>query len=151
MPLSKILYIEKSITTFSSSSPRHIEMSLFSTVPFNALNMTSSRMYVTPLKNECKYSLSSACSYPEMITHIHLASHRNPNKVSIIGGGHGGVVREMVKHDEVEEVVCSYFPRLSNLKIKRPTITLASFSHHQPPPITHVCFHRWTDSLHTTL
>lgn len=44
-------------------------------------------------------------SYQEMIAHIPLASHPNPKKVLVIGGGDGGVVREVLKHDSVEEVV----------------------------------------------
>ena len=45
------------------------------------------------------------CRYQEMITHIPLASHPNPKKVLVIGGGDGGVVREVLKHDTVEQVV----------------------------------------------
>ncbi|OCH90753.1 saccharopine dehydrogenase [Obba rivulosa] len=44
-------------------------------------------------------------SYQEMITHLPLASHPNPKKVLVIGGGDGGVVREVLKHDTVEQVV----------------------------------------------
>ncbi|GJJ14450.1 hypothetical protein Clacol_008714 [Clathrus columnatus] len=44
-------------------------------------------------------------SYQEMITHIPLSTHPNPKKVLVIGGGDGGVVREVLKHDSVEEVV----------------------------------------------
>ena len=44
-------------------------------------------------------------SYQEMIAHIPLASHPNPKKVLVIGGGDGGVVREVLKHDTVTEVV----------------------------------------------
>jgi len=40
-----------------------------------------------------------------MIAHLPLASHPNPKKVLVIGGGDGGVVREALKHDTVEEVV----------------------------------------------
>ncbi|KAF5381326.1 hypothetical protein D9615_008419 [Tricholomella constricta] len=44
-------------------------------------------------------------SYQEMIAHLPLASHPNPKKVLVIGGGDGGVVREVLKHATVEEVV----------------------------------------------
>ncbi|KAG8990606.1 hypothetical protein FRB93_003153 [Tulasnella sp. JGI-2019a] len=44
-------------------------------------------------------------SYQEMIAHIPLASHPDPKKVLVIGGGDGGVVREVLKHKTVEEVV----------------------------------------------
>ncbi|EEB09285.1 spermidine synthase [Schizosaccharomyces japonicus yFS275] len=44
-------------------------------------------------------------SYQEMIAHLALNSHANPKKVLVIGGGDGGVLREVVKHESVEEVV----------------------------------------------
>ncbi|KMQ43867.1 S-adenosyl-L-methionine-dependent methyltransferase [Trichophyton rubrum] len=44
-------------------------------------------------------------SYQEMITHLAMNSHPNPKKVLVIGGGDGGVLREIVKHDTVEEAV----------------------------------------------
>jgi spermidine synthase / saccharopine dehydrogenase (NADP+, L-glutamate-forming) len=40
-----------------------------------------------------------------MIAHLPLASHPNPRKVLVIGGGDGGVVREVLRHDSVEEIV----------------------------------------------
>ncbi len=42
--------------------------------------------------------------YHEMITHIPMLSHKNPQKILVIGGGDGGTVREVVKHDCVENV-----------------------------------------------
>ncbi|XP_001359112.3 spermidine synthase [Drosophila pseudoobscura] len=43
-------------------------------------------------------------SYQEMIAFLPLFSHPNPKKVLIVGGGDGGVAREVVKHPLVEEV-----------------------------------------------
>jgi len=40
-----------------------------------------------------------------MITHLALNSHPNPKKVLVIGGGDGGVLREVVKHECVEEAI----------------------------------------------
>jgi len=42
-------------------------------------------------------------SYQEMICHLGLFAHPNPKKVLVIGGGDGGVLREIVKHECVEE------------------------------------------------
>jgi spermidine synthase len=39
-----------------------------------------------------------------MMAHLPLFSHPKPKKVLIIGGGDGGVVREVDKHDGVEEI-----------------------------------------------
>ena len=44
-------------------------------------------------------------AYQEMITHLGMMSHPNPKKVLVIGGGDGGVLREVVKHECVEEAV----------------------------------------------
>eukprot|EP00547_Thalassionema_nitzschioides_P006403 CAMPEP_0194201900 /NCGR_PEP_ID=MMETSP0156-20130528/2051_1 /TAXON_ID=33649 /ORGANISM="Thalassionema nitzschioides, Strain L26-B" /LENGTH=305 /DNA_ID=CAMNT_0038927215 /DNA_START=65 /DNA_END=982 /DNA_ORIENTATION=- len=44
-------------------------------------------------------------SYQEMIAHIPLYAHPNPKKVLVIGGGDGGVLREIARHDGVEEIV----------------------------------------------
>ncbi|HBK54024.1 polyamine aminopropyltransferase [Syntrophomonas wolfei] len=41
--------------------------------------------------------------YHEMITLVALNSHRNPEKVLIIGGGDGGTLREVVKHPAVSQ------------------------------------------------
>jgi spermidine synthase len=43
--------------------------------------------------------------YHEMIAHVPLLSHKNPKKVLVIGGGDGGTLREVLRHDCVEEAV----------------------------------------------
>ncbi|KAI5118731.1 hypothetical protein M0805_000061 [Coniferiporia weirii] len=74
-------------------------------------------------------------SYQEMIAHLPLASHPNPKKVLVIGGGDGGVVREVLKHDSVENVVLcdideavvrvskQYLPHMSSL-LSDPRVTV---------------------------
>lgn len=49
--------------------------------------------------------LTIFCRYQEMITHLAMNSHPNPKKVLVIGGGDGGVLREVVKHESVEEAI----------------------------------------------
>uniref|UniRef100_A0A8C5AH95 Spermidine synthase n=1 Tax=Gadus morhua TaxID=8049 RepID=A0A8C5AH95_GADMO len=44
-------------------------------------------------------------SYQEMIANLPICSHPSPKKVLIIGGGDGGVLREVVKHPLVASVV----------------------------------------------
>lgn len=44
-------------------------------------------------------------SYQEMISHIPLFSHSHPKRVLCIGGGDGGVLREIAKHSNVEEII----------------------------------------------
>lgn len=43
--------------------------------------------------------------YHEMIAHIPMMNHKNPESVLVIGGGDGGTVREVLKHDTVKKVV----------------------------------------------
>jgi len=42
--------------------------------------------------------------YHEMLTHVPMLSHPNPQSVLIIGGGDGGILREVLKHPQVEQV-----------------------------------------------
>jgi spermidine synthase len=43
--------------------------------------------------------------YHEMIAHIPMLAHPNPQRVLVIGGGDGGTVREVLKHPSVQQVV----------------------------------------------
>lgn len=43
--------------------------------------------------------------YHEMIAHIPMQSHRKPKRALVIGGGDGGVVRELLRYESLEEVV----------------------------------------------
>ena len=43
-------------------------------------------------------------AYQEMMAHLPLFSHPAPKKVLVIGGGDGGVLREIAKHDVVETI-----------------------------------------------
>jgi spermidine synthase len=43
-------------------------------------------------------------AYQEMIAHIPLMAHPNPKSVFIVGGGDGGVVREICRHKSVEKI-----------------------------------------------
>lgn len=44
-------------------------------------------------------------SYHEMMTNLPLCSHPNPLRVLIVGGGDGGILREVCRHDCVQEIV----------------------------------------------
>ncbi len=43
--------------------------------------------------------------YHEMIAHIALSAHPAPERVLVIGGGDGGVIREAIKHPTVQRAV----------------------------------------------
>ncbi|XWS48148.1 hypothetical protein CRYUN_Cryun13aG0048100 [Craigia yunnanensis] len=42
------------------------------------------------------------CAYQEMMTHLPLCSIPDPNKVLLIGGGDGGILREISRHNSVD-------------------------------------------------
>lgn len=44
-------------------------------------------------------------AYHEMLAHVALLSHENPRQILVVGGGDGGVLREVLKHPSVERVV----------------------------------------------
>ncbi|XP_057951744.1 spermidine synthase 2-like [Malania oleifera] len=43
-------------------------------------------------------------AYQEMLTHIPLCSIPNPKKVLVVGGGDGGILREVSRHSSVEQI-----------------------------------------------
>lgn len=73
--------------------------------------------------------------YHEMIAHVPLCVHTKAQKVLVIGGGDGGTVREILKHDSINEVdVCEidekvieiskrHFPYLAN-SFNNPKVTI---------------------------
>lgn len=72
--------------------------------------------------------------YHEMITHVPLATHPNPQKVLVIGGGDGGTIKQIIKHREVcrtvlveidEEVVTTcreHLPEISAGSLDDPRV-----------------------------
>ncbi|MEQ6376860.1 polyamine aminopropyltransferase [Bacillaceae bacterium S4-13-58] len=41
--------------------------------------------------------------YHEMVAHVPLFTHPNPEQVLVVGGGDGGVIREVLKHPQVKK------------------------------------------------
>jgi spermidine synthase len=64
--------------------------------------------------------------YHEMLSHVAMHTHPNPKKVLVVGGGDGGVIREIIKHPSVEKAVLAeidgrvievskqYFPHIAS-------------------------------------
>ena len=91
---------------FSFSNQKVLEMFLFLMALYNALNGMNSRECFECYTQTMLYRpIPIPDRYQEMIAHLPLASHPNPKKVLVIGGGDGGVVREVLKHDTVDQVV----------------------------------------------
>lgn len=44
------------------------------------------------------------CAYHEMLAHVPMTAHGNAGRVCVVGGGDGGIVREVLKHVQVQHV-----------------------------------------------
>lgn len=42
--------------------------------------------------------------YHEMMVHVPLFTHPNPKRILVIGGGDGGIVRELSKHPQIKQI-----------------------------------------------
>lgn len=73
--------------------------------------------------------------YHEMIVHIPMLTHNNPENILVIGGGDGGTVRELLKHKSVKhidmveidsmviEASKKFFPTVSN-ELNNPKVSV---------------------------
>jgi len=61
------------------------------------------RMLTCDGKTMCAETDESA--YHEMIVHVAMMTHPDPQRVLVIGGGDGGGVREIVKHENLKQVI----------------------------------------------
>lgn len=73
--------------------------------PYQELTVLDTEAYGRMLVLDGAIQTTSADEfvYHEMIAHVPLASHPHPKRVAVIGGGDGGVIREILKHPTVEE------------------------------------------------
>ena len=72
------------------------DLAIFETEQFGRM-LTLDGMVMTTVKDEFVYH--------EMAAHPALFTHPNPRRVLVVGGGDGGVIRETLKHPEVEKAV----------------------------------------------
>ncbi|KAI6682319.1 hypothetical protein NL676_036200 [Syzygium grande] len=59
---------------------------------------------VAILDGQLQLSEKDEFAYQEMLTHLPLCSIQNPKKVLLVGGGDGGVLREISRHSSVEQI-----------------------------------------------
>lgn len=72
------------------------DLAVLETIQFGRM-LTLDGLVMTTIEDEFVYH--------EMITHVPLNTHANPERVLVIGGGDGGTIREVVKHPQVKQVV----------------------------------------------
>lgn len=75
--------------------------------PFQSLAVLDTEQFgrMLTLDNIIQTTVKDEFVYHEMITHVALNTHAAPKKVLVIGGGDGGAVREIIKHQSVEKAV----------------------------------------------
>ncbi len=72
------------------------DLAVIDTVQFGRM-LVLDGMVMTTIKDEFVYH--------EMISHVALNTHPNPENVLVIEGGDGGAIREIVKHSKVKKAV----------------------------------------------
>ena len=61
------------------------------------------------LDGEIIFSEADEFIYNEMVVHVPMAVHPDVKRVLVVGGGDGGVVRELIKYDTIETKRISRF------------------------------------------
>ncbi|TVX85249.1 polyamine aminopropyltransferase [Paenibacillus agilis] len=75
--------------------------------PFQHLSMVETEEFgrMLVLDGMVMTTVKDEFVYHEMVAHPALVTHPNPKKVLVVGGGDGGVIREILKHPSVEKAV----------------------------------------------
>lgn len=50
--------------------------------------------------------------YHELLTHVPISNIKTPERILIIGGGDGGIARELCKYDSIKEIIVAEIDRL---------------------------------------
>ena len=104
------------------------------TTPYQHIQIAESETYgrMLILDGVFQTSVKDEWMYHEMISHVPLMAHPHPERVLIIGGGDGGVAREVCRHETVTQVdLCDidgrvielakeYFPSISKVLLNPP-------------------------------
>jgi spermidine synthase len=106
-----------------------VEKTLHSEVtPFQTLDVYETKQYgrLLVLDGCVMTTDKDEFVYHEMLTHVPLHTHPNPKNVLVVGGGDGGIIREVIKHPSVERAVLAeidgavveaskkYFPHIAS-------------------------------------
>lgn len=85
----------KVLKQLDSIKTKFQQIDVFETLSFGKMFTLDGVIMMTEFDEFC---------YHEMIAHVPMLSHPNPEQVLVIGGGDGGTVREVLKHKMVREV-----------------------------------------------
>lgn len=109
------------------------------TTPYQQIRIAETEQYgrMLILDGVFQTSVKDEWTYHEMIAHVPVMIHPHPERVLIIGGGDGGVAREVCRHDCVKQVdLCDIDGRVIELSREYfPTIAAALLD---PPEKLHV-------------
>jgi spermidine synthase len=77
------------------------------TTPYQELAIIESPYYGRSLLLDgiMQTNITEEFIYHEMMAHVALFTHPNPQKALVIGGGDGGVIREILKHPSIKKAV----------------------------------------------
>ena len=104
MPISEKWFCEGTVPGERLGKLKHcflIDKLIFQgKTPFQKVLIFDNSLYgrVFCLNNVIQLTEQDEFIYHEMLTHPNLFSHSNPKNILIIGGGDGGVLREVLKH-----------------------------------------------------
>lgn len=101
----ELWYTEKQTETYGITAK--IKKTLHTEqTPFQKLDMIETEEFGTMLTLDGMVMTTDRDEfvYHEMVAHVPLFTHPNPKHVLVVGGGDGGVIREVVKHPGVEKV-----------------------------------------------
>lgn len=75
--------------------------------PYQELAVVDTEAYgrMLLLDNIIQTTVGDEFFYHEMIAHVPLNTHPHPRTALVIGGGDGGVIREIIKHPSIEKAV----------------------------------------------
>ncbi|MGN0341835.1 MAG: polyamine aminopropyltransferase [Roseburia sp.] len=85
----------------------HIDKQLFSgESEYQRIDVFESQEYgkFVALDGDIVFSEKDEFIYDEMVTHVPMAVHPDVKKVLIIGGGDGGVARELLRYESIESI-----------------------------------------------